>query len=121
MDNQTYFIKIRVGLVLNPNIDVTSNGIDGRPSFTQEFKEKLYEYEEAFRVKIIIPINELIGTHNWAIKFIQHPTEKPTFFADIYTDNLNDYSKIVSLIKNSIDNIEFSYYYKGTINDYISR
>jgi len=120
MTHRTDFIKIRTALVLNPNIDVTSRGIDGRPTFTPEFMEKLYDYEEEFRKLIILPINEAVGLHNWAIQFIQHPTEKPRFFADIYVDNSEDCPKIVSTIQNIIQDIHFSYYYKGTVGNYIN-
>ena len=116
----TDFIKIRASLVLNPNIDVTSRGIDGRPTFSQEFMEKLYDYEEEFRRLLILPINEAVGLHNWAIRFVQHPTPMPTFFADIYTDSKENYLRIANIIGNIIQDVNFSYYHKGTLSEYIS-
>ncbi|HKC34704.1 MAG TPA: hypothetical protein VKB95_01540 [Chitinophagaceae bacterium] len=65
-------------------------------------------------------INEEVGLHNWAISFIEHPADNPKFFADIYTDNPDDFHKVVGIIKSKITDVEFSYYHKGNINAYTS-
>jgi hypothetical protein len=111
----TNFIKIRAGLTkgLHP-YQITSTGL----KFSDEFMDRLTDVEEQFRSALIVPINEEIGLHNWAIKFIEHPTPHAKFFADIYTDNPDDFYKIVGIIKSRIEDIEFSYYYKGNIATY---
>ena len=116
MTKRKDFIKIRAGLNkgLHP-MYITSTGI----KFNDKFLERLYEVEEEFRSKLILPINDVIGSHNWAIHFIEHPTDNPTYFADIYADNAEDCNKIIGIIKNTIDDIQFSYYYKGNIDNYL--
>jgi hypothetical protein len=116
MSNPTNFIKIRAFLTkgLHP-MEITSKGI----KFNDDFMERLADEEEKFRSLIILPINEEVGLHNWAISFIEHPTVMPTFFADIYTNDPDDFYKIVRIIKQYITDVEFSYYYKGNIATYI--
>jgi len=115
---RTYFIKVRAGLTkgLHPKI-ITSKGIE----FNESFVERLYEVEEELRSKVILPINEAVGLHNWALTFIEHPTEKPIFFADIYAPDSNAFIQIILIIKSTIKDIEFSYYHKGDINTYLNR
>lgn len=114
MDHRTDYIKIRTALTLNRRFDLTSKG------FSQEFKDKLTDYEESFRAKIIIPINDTIGLHNWAILFTEIPEPEPKYFCDIYTDDTTQYSKVVAIIKERIEDVEFYFSYKGTVMDYLN-
>jgi hypothetical protein len=115
MDHGTNYIKIRTALALNLSFDLTSNGV----GFSQAFKDKLTDYEEQFRSQIMIPINEIVGLHNWAILFSEVPQSPPKFFCDIYTDDKNHYSNVVAIVTNRIRDVEFYFFYKGTVNDYI--
>jgi hypothetical protein len=110
MSHGTNYIKIRTALNLNPSVDLTSNG------FSQPFRERLYEHEEQFREQIIIPINDAIGLHNWAILFSQ---SIPSYFCDIYVDNKEHYSSVVAIVTNKIRDVEFQFFYKGTVDDYL--
>lgn len=116
MTQRTNFIKIRTGLHFGLE-HVPSP--DGKIKFSNNFMQRLYDEEEGFRAKIMIEINERVGLHNWAIQFIEHPTDEPKFFADIYVDNTEHYPVIIGIIRSIIKEIEFSYYYKGNIASYI--
>ena len=70
----TDFIKIINHLTINRPATLTSDGL-----FTKEFKERLNDMDELVRSKIIIPINEAIGLHNWAVSFIQNSFHHPAF------------------------------------------
>lgn len=114
MDEKTNFIKIRVFLLNSPLI--TSNGI------LQERNRKEEEYynpEEQIREKIILSINDKIGLHNWAIKFIEEPEPPRKFAALLYADNENDALIIKNILFDKLGNDLKNCYYKGTVNDYI--
>jgi hypothetical protein len=110
------YIKIRAGLStgLHP-IELSSAGI----IFNPDFQERLYEVEDDFRSKIIVPINDAIGLNNWAIKFIEVPDDEPRFFADIYVDNNDDFLNIIAIIQTKINDVKFHYYNKGNVATYI--
>jgi len=113
MDHGTDYIKIRTALTLNPSFDLTSNG------FSPKFKDRLIDYEEQFRNQIMMPINESVGLHNWAILFTEVPQSTPKFFCDIYTDDQTHYTRIVAIVTNRIRDVEFHFFNKGTVNDYL--
>lgn len=116
MNENIHYIKIRTGL---------TKGLEhvphpqGKIKFSDAFMERLYEMEEMFRAKLLLSINDKVGLHNWAIMFVEHPTEKPTFFADIWVENKEDYPVIAEIIKSTITNMDFTYYYKGNMAAYI--
>ena len=110
MNHGTDYIKIRTAMALNPSFDLTPNG------FRQEFKEKLIDHEEQFRQQIIIPINDAIGLHNWAILFRLTP---PLYLCDIYADDKAHFPKIASIVKSRIIDVEFQIFYQGTVDDYL--
>lgn len=116
MENFTDFIKVRASLTkgLHP-FTVTSNG----PTFNDAFMERLTEVEEFMRSRIILPINEAVGLHNWAVRFVEHPTSTPTFFADIYAETQEAFQTIAAIIAEELLDISFSYYHKGTVKDYV--
>ena len=116
MNSRTDFIKIRTSLHfgLYP-MEITNNGV----KFNDNFIDRFIDVEEEFRSKIMLPINEAVGLHNWAIMFTEHPTENPKFFADIYCDNKEHYPVIAGIIRATIEDIEFSYWYKGDVATYI--
>ena len=110
------YIKIRTGLTKGLE-HIPSP--DGKVKFSDAFMQRLYDEEEKFRSKIMIEINERVGLHNWAIMFIELPLEKPTFFADIWVDNVEYYPVMIGIIRSIITEIEFSYFYKGDMSSYI--
>ena len=115
MEEKTDYIKIRVNLMNRGEIRLTSEGI----KWDDDFHDRVYDKEDEFRNVIMIPINDLIGLHNWAIRFTQITTDETKFFADIYAPSVEDYYKIAAIIKHRIIDIEFSYYYKGDVSIYI--
>jgi len=112
----TNFIKIRTSLYKGLE---HVHSPDGKIKFGNSFMQRLHDTEEEFRSKLIVEINDKVGLHNWAIQFIEHPTEEPKFFADIWVDNTDHYPLIIGIIRSIIPEIEFMYYYKGNIDSYI--
>ncbi|PZQ94734.1 MAG: hypothetical protein DI539_30840 [Flavobacterium psychrophilum] len=108
---RTDFIKVRTHL--NTGLRYDSNG-----KFTQEFRNSLYEHDEDFRSKVIIPINELVGLHNWAIDFVEVPGIG--FFADIFADSESNYYAIRSIISAKIPDTDFEYFFKGNVSSSLS-
>lgn len=107
----TDFIKIINHLTINRPANLTSDGL-----FTKEFKERLNDMDELVRSKIIIPINEAIGLHNWAVSFIQNSDR---FFCEIYADNETHFNTIQSIISYKLTDMDIELFtYKGTISDY---
>ena len=116
MTQRKNFLKITVGL--HKGLE-HAQSTDGKIKFTDAFMQRLYNEAEGFRAKLMIEINNKVGLHNWAIQFIEHPTDIPTFFADIWVDDVEHYPVIIGIIRSIINDIEFSYYYKGDIDSYI--
>ena len=109
-EKDTDFIKVRNFLTINRRTDITSDGL-----FSQEFKERLTDMDELVRSKIIIPINEVVGLHNWAVTFVQNHNQ---FFCDIYSEKIH-YDVIVSIISNRLTDMDIELFeYKGTISEY---
>ncbi|MBL7843841.1 MAG: hypothetical protein KF763_16140 [Cyclobacteriaceae bacterium] len=107
----TDFIKVRAHL--NTGLKFDSSG-----NFAQDFRNSLYEQDENFRSKVIVPINESVGLHNWAIDFIEFPGDG--FLADIFTDSQQNFNKIKSIIQDRIPDIKFEFFFKGTVSDYLA-
>lgn len=107
---RTDFMKVRAHL--NKGLKYDSHG-----HFAQSFVNTLYEEDEKFRSAVIVPINEQIGLHNWAIDFIECPGV--CFFVDIYADSVDDARKIRRIVEQRVPDIEFEFFHKGTIADYL--
>jgi len=107
----TDFIKVRAHL--NRGLSYDAQG-----KFAQSFKDLLYEEDENFRSKIIVPINEAVGLHNWATDFVENPGVG--FLVDIYADNREEAIKIKSIIQERVADIDFEFFYKGDIDKYLS-
>jgi hypothetical protein len=99
------FIKIRTSVMLN-GTKITQEQIDG-----------IYEEEERIREKLILPLNEAIGLHNWAIQFTI--ISYGDYFADIYLDDLEKYGVMVSIIRNHVTDRQLTFWYQGGIAKYI--
>jgi hypothetical protein len=110
--NDTDFIKVRNFLSIDRRTDITSDGLH----FSQEFKDRLSDIDELVRSKIIIPINEKVGLHNWAVTFVQNSSQ---FFCDIYSSDKTHFDMIVSIISNRLTDMDIELFeHKGTISDY---
>lgn len=116
MTESINYVKIRAGLTKGL---VHVPHPEGKIKFSDEFMERLYEVEEDFRSKLLVPLNEKRGLYNWALMFVEHPTVEPTFFADIWVDNIEDYPVIAQTIQETIKDMKFTYYYKGNMAAYI--
>ncbi len=120
MSEHPSFIKVRAYLPLNPETDLIVR--DGKTYPSLDYLHRLYTEDMKFREPIIDEMNEKIGLHNWAIKFIQHDEAGVSFIADIYCDDPELFEFITSVINRSITHTVIrSCYYKGTITDYLSK
>lgn len=108
MNKEVRSIKIRSSM--NTNLSYTS---PDRKYFTQSFKDFLYETDEAFRSKVMIPINEDVGLFNWAIDFIENPGQG--FLVDIYCDNDSAFVRIHRIIVERFPDVEFLFWKKGPV------
>lgn len=111
-------IRIRVALHtgLSP-YEVGPTGI----RFNDPFLNKIYDYEEYFRSKVIIPINEMTGD-NWHVYFTEYVFPYKGFFADIYADSAERAILIRNIISEKLGSeFAFMFYYKGTLEALISR
>src|SRR5688572_5828673 len=118
MTEKPEYIRIRVGLVLDPSRDILFRNEKGSPAFTPEFVTKLHEEDAKFREPIITFINDAVGTHNWAIQFSEFYDGK-TFDVRVYCPNQDDYWTIRNIVLERIRNIPFNFYYMGVIENYI--
>jgi hypothetical protein len=111
-EKSTDFIKVRTLLTVDRRVDLTSDGL----RFSQSFKDRLNDTDELVRSRIIIPINEAVGLHNWAVTFVENSNQ---FFSDIYAEDRNQYETIVSIISSRLIEIEIELFsYKGRISEY---
>jgi hypothetical protein len=114
MENKrTDFVKIRVFLPGSP-VSITSNG----PRFSDEFMDRLYNVEEDFRNHLIIPLNEWVGLHNWAIRFVK--VFEKQYFADTYAENEGAFATVKDVVNQIMPDFQFTFYWKGTIDDYLA-
>lgn len=106
MADRKDFVKIRTSVLL-----------DRHHRITQEQFDTIYEEEEKMREKILLPLNDLVGLHTWAIQFsIRNVGE---YFVDIYLSNRNDYELVVSTVSRLITDKKMTFWSMGTIDDYI--
>ncbi len=117
---ETNFIKVRTRLILDPRIDIEKKHNSEINNFSSNFINKINILEEDLRSQIIIQINDLIGLHNWAITFVQVSSTEPFYFADICADNLQDFNIIREFVSDKLSSINLSFYYIGTIKDYLN-
>lgn len=107
---RTDFIKVRVHL--NRGIKYNAQGY-----FDQSFKDLLNEEDERFRSRIIIPINESVGLHNWAINFVENPGVG--FFVEVFADNREVAGRIFSIASARIEDANLMFWYCGNIDRYL--
>ena len=109
---ETRNIKIRS--LMNTNLEFVDRS---HSKFSQSFVDFLVDTDEKFREKLIVSINDQIGLFNWAIDFIENPSEG--FLVDIYCDSPVDFQKIYGMIIERFPDIEFRFYNKGPINTHV--
>jgi len=115
---RTDFIKIRVFIPLKQNQIIVRNG-DGSFIGSEDFVELAQEADAKFREPIITYINDAVGLHNWAIKFIQFDPSGECFDARLYCDSKIDAFKMTGIISERIPGIIFNWLHSGTISDYL--
>lgn len=116
MTSQTNYVKIRVLIPLKGG-DIKEILSDGKFIGSPEFNELLYEADQKFREPIITFINDEIGTHTWAIKFIQFDEDGEYFDVYLYCDSEIEAMKIKSIILEKMNSLKFNWYYKGDISN----
>lgn len=115
---RTDFIKIRVFIPLNQNQIIVRNG-DGSFIGSEDFVELAQEADAKFREPIITFINDAIGLHNWAIKFIQFGLSGDCFEAKLYCESNIDAQKMANIISEKIPGIIFNWLRVGDISLYL--
>jgi hypothetical protein len=104
-------LKITAGLTFLPHqMRVTSNGVE----FDDEWKNRLYDVEEFFRSKVILPINEFAG-NNWKAQFIEMGLTEKTYIVDIIATIPENYDRIALQIIEALPDYRFSFYNRGDI------
>lgn len=117
---RTDFIKIRTRLIIDPNKDIHLQNSDGTFKPSSNFFDKVFESEEDLRSQIVVQINDSLGLHNWAVAFVQVSIQEPFYFADIYSENYQNFTTIQNIISERLNKIKFSFYYRGTIDEYLN-
>ena len=118
MPQTTDFIKVRTFLILKEGDKVSVND-NGTFNASDDFKNRINEYDEMFRSKIMTFINDAIGLHNWAVKFGQFTPDDSIYDVIMYADKEENAMKIKSIISEKITDRDLRFYYKGTMEDYL--
>ena len=113
MNSFTGFIKVRVGLCF-----ITGSAIEMN---TDTFRDRLYTTEEQIRSSIILPLNESIGLHNWAIQFIELTPHSKSYLVDIWADRYEDYPRIFYIIRDHLPDCNLTPFYQGTVSQRLKR
>lgn len=113
MDVFTNFIKIRVGLCLTSGSAIEMH--------TDAFLDNIYTTEEQIRSSIILPLNDAIGLHNWAIHFGQLVPNSKTFLADVWADRSEDNATIFNIIRDCLPDYKLIPFYQGTVSQRLDR
>ena len=117
MINITNFVKIRVHILVDHDKHFMFD--DGEIKWNPAALEYFYNADAKFRDPIISFINDSVGLHNWAIRFIEF--YKGQYEVYIYCDNEDDFYKIDSIILDKLKNYTFRFIAKGgTVEDYIA-
>jgi len=109
MTSETNYLKIRVFIPLKDG-DIKEILIDGEVIGSPELNELIYEADPKF-------INDEIGTHTWAIKFIQFDEHGEYFDVYLYCDSEIEAMKMKSIILEKMKSLKFNWYYKGDISN----
>lgn len=98
-------LKVTASLThgLHP-MEVTPSGL----KFNDAFLDRLYEKEEYFRERIILPINEIAGDL-WAVHFTETPSLLPAYFVDIRAEDRH-LPAIVAIISAAFPDIELDFW-----------
>lgn len=117
MTERNDFVKIRVHLLIDPNIHYTSE--NGRLKFNPHHLDDFYDVDAKWREPIQTFINDEVGLHNWAIRF--QPFFTGEYEVYVYCEGNEEFRKIVGIIQDRIRDINFRLFTrKGTIEEYIA-
>ena len=109
MSTFTNFIKVRVGLCFYTD-SVTE-------LHTDAFHDRIYALEDQLRSIIMLPLNDSIGLHNWAIRFVQlTPFSEKEFFVDISADTYDEYVRIFFIIRDLLEGYKLTPFYQGPVD-----
>ncbi len=89
-------------------MQITSTGI----KFNDDFMERLYDTEEYFREKIILKINDIAG-NDWAVRFVEEPTENKSYLVDVEVKEDRHLLKIINIIAEAFPEINLSFWKPG--------
>ena len=75
-----------------------------------ETKNRIYDWEEFFRSKLILKLNELFG-NDWRLQFDQ--TTWNSWFVDVFCNDLATAIKIKQVVVGTIDDLDFEVFFNN--------
>jgi hypothetical protein len=75
-----------------------------------ETKNRIYDWEEFFRSRLILKLNELFGD-DWRLEFIQTPEN--SWQVDVFCDDLDTARQIKGVIIATIEDVDFEVFFNN--------
>lgn len=73
-------------------------------------KNRIYDWEEFFRSRLILKLNELFGD-DWRLEFTQTPEN--SWLVDVFCDDLNNARQMKEVIISTIEGLDFEVFYNN--------
>lgn len=73
-------------------------------------KDRIYDWEEFFRSKLILKLNELFGD-DWSLEFTQTPEN--SWIVDVFCDGLNTARQIKGVVIGTIEGLDFEVFFNN--------
>ncbi len=115
--NELGYHRVMAGVAKYDNYSkMVSGTIIHNPHFVEHITEATLMFREMFEDRIV----EKIGDTGWAVWFIQNDQLTVSYLVDIYTDELDNFPIIVSVINKWVHpDFKFIYYRRGTVADFL--
>jgi hypothetical protein len=114
--HKKHYLSVEINLVFMSYFRVStqlplypSNVVNG--SFTAEFNNKLDESADAFRSRVILPLNAAISK-KYKVIFSPSQFSEYNYFVDVFLEDNDDAAKVVSVIQNAIPDKSFYFFWK---------
>jgi hypothetical protein len=78
--------------------------------YDNDTKNRIYDWEEFFRSRLILNLNELFGD-DWHLDFIQTPEKY--WQVDVFCDDLDTARQIKEVITSAIDDFQFEVFFNN--------
>lgn len=93
MSSDKPYLRINASVLIDALIDH-----NGKFVYRQRMRDRIYDVEDYFRSKIIIPCNEMCEGR-WHVEFTENPRDEKSFDANIYVEHNSDFNTISSVIR----------------------